>query len=166
MWIVVNYKTKEINILKKNLKKKLGNAPDYFIPKIEYQKSIGNKFKTFQKNLLEGYLICFDKKFRQRNIINDLKFMKGLNYLLNGYENNQDEILSFVKKCKKFQNREGYLTQEFFEESNFNKGKFVSGPFTNLIFDVLSKNSKKTEILIGKYKTTISKNSNFLYRPI
>jgi hypothetical protein len=166
MWIVASYKTKEINTLKKNLKRILGNAPDYFIPEIEYQKNIGNKFKTFQKTLLEGYLICFDKKFKDSNIINNLKFAKGLNYLLDGYKNNQDEILSFVKKCKKFQNSKGYLTQEFFEESNLNKGKFVSGPFTNLIFDILSKNSKKTEILIGKYKTTISKNSNFLYRPI
>ena len=44
--------------------------------------------------------------------------------------------------------------------------KFVSGPFTSLIFEVLSKQSDKIEILIGKYKTTISKKSNFLYRPI
>ena len=31
---------------------------------------------------------------------------------------------------------------------------------------ILSKQSDKIEILIGKYKTTISKDSNFLYRPI
>ncbi len=166
MWIVFNYKIKEINTLKKNLKNILGNTPDYFIPQIKYQKSLGNKFKTIKKNLLEGYLICFDQKFKDKNVINNLRFLKGLNYLIDGYKSNQDEIISFIKKCKKFQNREGFLTQEFFEYSNFSKGKFVSGPFTNLIFDVISKNSKKTEILIGRYKTTISKNSNFLYRPI
>ena len=115
---------------------------------------------------MEGYLICFDQKFKDKNVINNLKFLKGLNSLIDGYKSNQNEIISFIEKCKRFQNREGFLTQEFFENSNFSKGKFVSGPFTNFIFDIISKNSKKTEILIGRYKTIISENSNFLYLPI
>ena len=166
MWIVFNYKIKEINTLKENLKKILGNAPDYFIPQVKYQKILGNKFKIIKKNLLEGYLICYDQKFKDKNIINNLKFVKGLNYIIDGYKSNQDEIILFIKECKKFQSSEGFLTQGFFENSNFSKGKFVSGPFTNLVFDMISKNSKKTEMLIGKYKTIISKNSNFLYLPI
>ena len=166
MWIVFSYKIKEINTLKKNLSDILGKTPDYFIPQVKYQKILGNKFKTIKKNLLEGYLIFFDQKFKDKNVINNLKFLKRLNYLIDGYKSNQDEIISFIKKCKKFQNREGFLRQEFFENSNFSKGKFVSGLFTNFIFDIISKNSKKTEILIGKYKIIISKNSNFLYRPI
>ena len=166
MWIVFSYKIKELNTLKKNLQNILGNTPDYFIPQVKYQKNLGNKFKTIKKNLLEGYLICFDQKFKDKNVINNLKFLRGLNYLIDGYKNSQDEIISFIKKCKKFQNQEGLLTQEFFENSSFSKGEFVSGPFTNYIFDIISKNKKKTEILIGKYKTIISKDSDLLYRPI
>lgn len=166
MWIVLSYKIKEINTLKKNLSDMLGNTPDYFVPQVKYHKNLGNKFKIIKKNLLEGYLICFDQKFKDKNVINNLKFLKGLNSLIDGYKSNQNEIISFIEKCKRFQNREGFLTQEFFENSNFSKGKFVSGPFTNFIFDIISKNSKKTEILIGRYKTIISENSNFLYLPI
>lgn len=166
MWIVLKYKSNEINILKENLKKILGNNPIYFTPKIEYQKNLGNKFKTFSKTILEGYLICYDIKFKNPNIINRLKFCKGIKSLLDGFKNNQDEIINFVKKCKKFENSKGFLTQKFFENNNFSRGKFDSGPFTNLIFDIISKNSRNLEILIGKYKTSISNNSNYLYRPI
>ena len=166
MWVVLKYKLNEINILKENLNRILGKNLIYFVPKIEYQKNIGNKFKTFQKALLEGYLICFDEKFKDQNIINHLKFCRGIKSLLDGFKNNQNDIINFVKKCKKFQNNKGFLTQNFFENDNLKRGKFVTGPFTNLIFDIISKNSSNLEILIGKYKTTISNKSNYLYRPI
>ena len=110
MWIVLKYKSNEINILKENLKNILGNNPIYFTPKIEYQKNLGNKFKTFSKTILEGYLICYDIKFKNLNIINRLKFCKGIKSLLDGFKNNQDEIINFVKKCKKYENSKGFLT--------------------------------------------------------
>ena len=166
MWVVLKYKLNEINILKENLNRILGKNPIYFVPKIEYQKNIGNKFKTFQKALLEGYLICFDEKFKDQNIINNLKFCRGIKSLLDGFKNNQNDILNFVKRCKQYQNNKGFLTQNFFENENLKRGKFVTGPFTNLIFDIISKNSSNLEIFIGKYKTTISNKSNYLYRPI
>ena len=92
MWVVLKYKLNEINILKENLNRILGKNPIYFVPKIEYQKNIGNKFKTFQKALLEGYLICFDEKFKDQNIINNLKFCRGIKSLLDGFKNNQKLI--------------------------------------------------------------------------
>ena len=85
---------------------------------------------------------------------------------LEGFRNNQEEILNFVNRCKNFEDEDGFIKQDFFNNNNFTRAKFVSGPFTNLVFDILSKQSDKIEILIGKYKTTISKDSNFLYRPI
>ena len=51
----------------------------------------------------------------------------------------------------------GFITQGFFCDNNFNRAKFISGPFTNLFFDILSNQSDKIEILMGKYKTTILK---------
>lgn len=166
MWIVAKYKINELEFLKKKFKETLGNDPEYFIPKIKYDKIIKKKFKTFKKSILEGYVICFHSKFNNKEIINNLKYARGLKYILEGFKNSQEEILNFINRCKNFEDKEGFITQEFFSDEYFTRGKFVSGPFTNLIFEVLTKNSDKIEILIGKYKTTISKKSNFLYRPI
>ena len=166
MWIVAKYKLNELNILKNKLKEILGNEPEYFTPKIRYNKIVKKKFKIFQKSLLEGYLICFHERFNNSNLLNALRYTRGISYVLDGLRNNQEQILSFVNKCKSFEDNNGFIKQDFFNYKNFTKGKFISGPFTNLVFDILSKNSDKIEILIGKYKTTISKNSGFLYRPI
>ena len=166
MWIIAKYKLHELNLLKNKFREILGNDPEYFIPKIKYNKIIKKKFKTFQKSILEGYIICFHKKFDSKEVLNILKYVRGINYILEGFKNNQEEILNFVKKCKKFEDENGFIKQEFFGNNNFTRAKFVSGPFTNLVFDILSKQSDKIEILIGKYKTSISKESNFLYRPI
>jgi len=166
MWIIAKYKIYEFNTLKNNLKKILGNEPNYFIPKIRSNKVINKKFKTFQKSILEGYLICFHHKFRSKNIQNILKYTKGINYILENSINNQKEISDFINRCKNFEKENGFIKQDFFCNKNFNRAKFVSGPFTNFVFDVLSKNADKIEVLIGKYKTTISKETNFLYRPI
>ena len=166
MWIIAKYKLHELNTLKNKLKEILGNDPEYFIPKIKYNKIVKKKFKTFKKSILEGYLICFHSKFNSKDILNTLKYTRGISYILEGFKNNQEEIFNFVNRCKNFEDDEGFIKQDFFNHNNFTRAKFVSGPFTNLAFDILSKQSDKIEILIGKYKTTISKDSNFLYRPI
>ena len=94
------------------------------------------------------------------------KFTRGLKCILEGFKNNQNEISKFINRCKNFEDENGYLKQDFFNRDNFVKGKFISGPFTNLVFDILSREADKIEILIGSYKTTLTKNSDFLYRPI
>ena len=58
MWIVVKYKLKELKILKKNLTNTFGDEIDFYIPKIKYQKYVQNRLKTFEKFVLENYLIC------------------------------------------------------------------------------------------------------------
>tara|TARA_B100001989_G_C24313703_1_gene351747 strand:- start:60 stop:560 length:501 start_codon:yes stop_codon:yes gene_type:complete len=166
MWIIAKYKINELAFLKNKFKEILGNEPEYFIPEIKYNKIIKKKFKTFKKSILEGYLICFHSKFNNKEIINNLRYTRGLKCILEGFKNSQDEISNFIERCKNYEDKDGFINQDFFSDENFNKGKFVSGPFTSLIFEVLSKQSDKIEILIGKYKTTISKKSNFLYRPI
>ena len=166
MWIIAKYKLNELNILKKKLKEILGDEPKYFIPKIKYTKVVKKKFISIQKSILEGYLICSHNKFASKDILNILKYTKGISYILEGFKNNQKEILEFVNKCKKFEDDEGFLTQSFFCNKNFNRAKFISGPFTNLFFDILSNQSDKIEILMGKYKTTILKKSELLYKPV
>ncbi len=166
MWIIVRYKPNELDFLKKKFKEILLNEPEYFIPKIRYNKLIRKKFKTFKKSILEGYLICFHTKFSNQNIMNNLKYVRGLNYILDGFKNHQEEIKNFIKRCKNFEDKDGFLSQDFFSFENLTKGRFISGPFTNLVFEVLSKQADKIEILIGKYKTIIPKKTNFLYKPI
>ena len=46
------------------------------------------------------------------------------------------------------------------------KGMFLSGPFTNMIFSVIENQKNKIKVLIGKVTTTVTKNSNYLFRPI
>ena len=50
---------------------------------------------------MEGYVICFHSKFNNKEIINNLKYARGLKYILEGFKNSQEEILNF--EC--FQNK-------------------------------------------------------------
>ena len=165
MWIVAKYKSKEFNLLKKRFTEFLGESPNFYIPKIKYQKIIGKKLKTFEKFVLEGYLICYHSKFKDSKTLFKLRYTKGLSYFLEGFKQNQKEISFFVDKCKKFEDEDGYLSQGFFDDFNITKGRFVSGPFTNMIFDIISRQGNKLRVKIGNLKTTIYKNSRNLYRP-
>ena len=46
------------------------------------------------------------------------------------------------------------------------KAIFLSGPFTNMMFEILERQKNKLKILIGNVVTTISDSNNYLYRPI
>ena len=166
MWTVIKYKINEFKILKENFKKVLGKSPIFYNPKIKYQKYINNKLKTFDKLILENYLLCYHPNFERESIINILKFSKGLEYFLPGFHQNQKEIINFINHCKKYENADGYLKQDFFNYDNFKKCKFISGPFINMIFEIISNQSTKLKILINGLTTVIDKKSNYFYRPV
>ena len=44
--------------------------------------------------------------------------------------------------------------------------KFLNGPFSNLIFQVLERTAGKLEISLGKLKLSVGKKSNYIYSPI
>ena len=69
MWIVLKYKKKELNLLKEDFKKVLGNLPLIFQPKIKYQKYEKNKLKYFELDILGDYLICYHEKFKKIKIL-------------------------------------------------------------------------------------------------
>ena len=85
MWIIAKYKQNEFNILKDAFIKTLGDNLDFYIPKIKYQKIINNKIRTFEKSILEDYLICYHPKFESLQTLNKLKYTRGLNFFLNGF---------------------------------------------------------------------------------
>lgn len=166
MWIVAKYKSKNFNILKDSFKKVLDENPFFFRPKFKYQKVINKKFKTLEKFVLENYLICYHKKFEDTRILERLKFAKGLSYFLLGYKNNQNEIISFVKHCKKFEDENGYLKQDFFTEILGQKNKFISGPLTNTIFEIITNHKNNIKVMIGNITAIIDKDKNYLYRSV
>ncbi len=165
MWVIIKYKSKELHTLKKNLIDNLENKPLFYIPQIKYKKKVINKLLSFEKNILEDYLICFHKSFADINQISKLKYLKGLSYFLNGYKNNQKEITNFIEYCRSYEDGQGYLSGHFFDQLKFKKGKFISGPFTNMIFEIIERQKNNIKILIGNKKATVSINDN-LYSPV
>jgi hypothetical protein len=166
MWIVLKYKKRELSFLKQDFKKILGDLPLFFKPKFKYQKLVKNKLYFLEKDILDDYLICYHAKFKNINMLAILKNLRGLKYFLKDSIINQKEIIEFINYCKKNQDTEGYVKQSFFEFSKMKKGMFLSGPFTNMIFSVIENQKNKIKVLIGKVTTTVTKDSNYLFRPI
>ena len=104
-------------------------------------------------------------KFQNQIFLNGLKNIKGLKYFLNGYLNNQKDIIKFISICKKHENKYGFISPSYFYDIVSSKGKFVSGPFTNMLFEVLEKNKNRFKVLIGKYKVSFSAKEGHLYYP-
>ncbi len=165
MWVVIKYKSKELYTLKKSLIENLDKELKFYIPQIKYKKKVKNKFLSFEKNILDNYLICFHKKFSDINLISKLKYLKGLSCFLNGYKNSQKEIINFIDYCRSHEDEQGYLNGCFFDQLKFKKGKFISGPFTNMIFEIIERQKNNIKVLIGNKKATVSISDN-LFSPI
>ena len=166
MWAVAKIKIKNLNTFKKELAEKVDNDIKFYYRKIEYYKYLGNKVKRFEKYMLENYIFCYHAKFKKTTFVNEVKFLKGLEYFLEGYNQNQNNIIKFIEYCKIFENDKGYLTQSFFKAIIRKKAKFISGPFANMIFEILERKKNKLKILVGNIVTTIPDKTNYLYRPV
>ena len=164
MWVVLKYKPKEFEILKDSFFKILGEMPEFYNPKYKYERYINNKLKTFEKSILNNYLICKHNKFKDPKIVNILKNSRGLIYFLSGCEFNQKKLEEFVKFCRLNEDANGFLTQSFFKIIKKTKAKFISGPFTQMIFDIIEDRGGKLKVLLNNANMTISKSSkNLLY---
>ena len=166
MWVVAKIKAQEINIFKRKLVEKLGNEVKFYTPKIQYNKYFKKKVKKFEKLILENYVFCHHDEFKKINTIEKVKFLRGLQYFLNGHILNQTEIENFINYCKSFENKNGYLMPLFFKNVIKTKAQFITGPFTNMMFEIIERQKNKLKILIGNIVTTISDNKNYLYRPV
>ncbi len=166
MWVVAKINCQEVSIFKKKLTEKFGKEIEFYNPKIVYYKNFKNKIKKFEKFILENYIFCYHKKFENSNAVNEIQFIKGLQYFLTGYVQDQDEIIKFIRNCKAYENKEGYITQAFFRSIVSNKAKFISGPFANMMFEIIEKQKNKLKISINNIVMTISNNQNYLYRSV
>tara|TARA_B110000003_G_C16635928_1_gene528428 strand:- start:1766 stop:2266 length:501 start_codon:yes stop_codon:yes gene_type:complete len=165
MWLVIKLKKGLIfEIFKSGLKKILSSDPKIYSPKITKQSIKGNKF--YQKDLyvLGNYVFVFHEKFRNNFFINKLSFIKGVDTVLKGFHQSQDEINLFIDKCKKNEDENGYLLQEFFSNVIGEKIKFHSGPFINFVSELIDVQRNKISLLAGKYKILVSKKTkNIIY---
>tara|TARA_Y100000389_G_C17170088_1_gene368679 strand:+ start:116 stop:601 length:486 start_codon:yes stop_codon:yes gene_type:complete len=161
MWTVLKIKKNLISNLEHDLKKKFGNDLQLYIPKFEIKKD--KKIKKI--HLLNDYIFCYHSKFSDLNNIRILNFLKGIKYSLTNYNSSQNEIINFIETCKKTESKEGILSNNFFEKVLNRKYQFISGPFSNLVFEIIKIQRKKFKVLIGNFKTTVENDSS-LYRPI
>lgn len=163
MWTIVKIK-KNYNIaaLKASLKNLLSAKPTIYSPKILQQSIRGNKFHSKNHYILGNYILIFHEKLKEKYFFDKLKFVKGIDFVLKGFEHSQEEIKSFFKKCKDNENKYGYLIQDFFINALNDKIKFCSGPFINFAINLIQVQGNKISVLAGKYKILVNKKSNFL----
>ena len=165
MWAIIKFDKKNFHFFKRELRNKLGRDHILYSPKLLIQKNKNNKIINKEYNILGDYIFCYDKKLKNKGILNQLKFVRGLKYILDGFMSTQEEIEFFIKKCKKLENQKGYITQNLFQLEQNLKYKFASGPFIDKIFQIINIQQNKIKILLGEIKTTIKKNE-FIFNPL
>ena len=115
--------------------------------------------------MLENYIFCKHEYFSDFNK-NSFKFVKGLQFFLEGNLYSQKNINNFIEICKLHEDENGLIKNSFFKKILKNKGKFISGPFRNLIFDLVKKNKNNLKISVGNFLFTVSDKFKYIYRPV
>ena len=164
MWVIAKYDKKKSNFFLQDLRKKLKDKVEIYNPKIKIEKFYKKKLISKELNILGDYIFCFNPKFANQKILNNLQFTKGLKYFLSGFYKSQKEIKEFIKKCKKSENENGFISADFFDIELNKKYKFNSGPLLNLIFQVVEIQKTKFKIIMGDKIATIEK--GFLFSPL
>ena len=164
MWIVAKYDKKKANFFLEDLKKKLKDKVVIYNPRVKIEKFYKKKLISKEFNILGDYIFCFNPKFANQKILDNLQFTKGLKYFLSGFYKSQKEIKEFIKKCKKSENENGFISADFFDIELNKKYKFNSGPLLNLIFQVVEIQKTKFKIIMGDKIATIEK--GFLFSPL
>ena len=165
MWVIIKIDKKKINLLKNYIKKKTGKEFVFYSPKMKISKYFKNKLISKEIDILGDYIFCFNKSFSEKNLIETLKFSKGLKYFLNGFSPFQKEILNFIKDCKNAENKDGYISSNLSKCEINRQYQFLSGPFVKKFFTVIGLNDKKLKILLGGIETYISQ-KKYLFHPV
>jgi len=167
MWIVVKYNFNEEELLKSQLIKNFGNETFFYNPKIRITKVVNNNFKNFEKKIINNYLLCFNKKFKELSLLKTIKFLKGLSHLLPGCFFNQKNISDFFNNCKNNEDNDGFLKSDYL--LNLIKKKDINlklNIFSDLNCELIGKNRKYTEVLMNNKLVKVNNNSKLLFQPI
>ena len=165
MWAIIKFDRKNLNLMIEDFKKKLGNDFVIYRPKILIQKYKNNKLLNKEFYLLNDYLFCFHKDFEKKSTLERLKFSKGLKYFLDGFFESQKDIKFFIERCKKLEDKKGYISENLFGLDKNLSYKFSSGPFAEKIFKIINFEKNRINILIGGLKTTINR-KEFFFNPV
>ena len=165
MWTIIKFDKKNLNFLKLDIEKKMGSNSEFYIPKVLFKRYLKKKLVKKEFNLMGDYLFCFNEKFKDTKNLENLNYVRGLKYVLQGFKQSQNEICLFIKKCKISEDTEGYISDQFYDLKINSDYKFFSGPFTNSIFRILELQKNKIKVLMGKFETTVNKRE-FLFRPV
>ena len=165
MWAILKFEKKNFFNLKNSLKEKLGKNFSIYRPKLLVQNYNKNKLINKQVDIMGDYLFFYHENLTEENLVLDLKFTRGLKYFLKGFSFSQNEIKLFIDRCKKFENKNGLITQSLFDLSVCKTYKFKSGPFTNEIFKIINFQKNRINILLNNVKTTVDKR-DFLFSPV
>ena len=63
-------------------------------------------------------------------------YLKGIKYCLSDANSRQRDVSNFKNICKKYHDQDECLKQEFFNYLKLNKGIFLTGPLTNMFFEL------------------------------
>ena len=166
MWIVAKIKNNNIETFKKEFAKKVFEKNiQFYEPSFIYKYFSKGKEIEKKKHLLENYVFCKHEKFSELNL-KRFKFIKGLQFFLDGHTYSQQSIINFIETCKSHEDKNGLIKNSFFKIILTDKGKFVSGPFKNLVFDLIKKNKNSLKISAGNFLLTVSDKVKYIYRPI
>lgn len=161
MWAVIKVKNKyNFEHLKSNLINVLNSDLKFFAPRMKIQKYKSNKFFHKDFFILGNYIILYHSNLKNSFFLNQIKYLKGIEYILNSFSIYQNEIEQFVNRCKKNEDSNGYLLQNFFDLKKGKEIRFTSGPFVNFVSKLIDTQKNKICFLAGKYKILVDKNQN------
>ncbi len=165
MWIVIKIKKNSFDFFSKNLSNAMGSKlklyyPIYCIDK-KKNKHVTKKFY----NLLGNYIFCYHPNFKDFNFVEKIKYIKGIDQILNSFKNDQFNIENFINFCKKNETKEGILNSNFFKNLISLRGKFLNGPFVNMIFDIVKKDKNILNLVIGNLKIKACLKNNLVFYP-
>ncbi len=159
MWTVAKHNPGQSKIFKETMKKILGEEIEYYQPKIV----IRLKKKKIFKNILGNYIFCKHKNFLDEKNLKSLQYVKGLSYFLPNYKLEQSSIIMFLKKCKMHEGVNNVLQPSFFDDLIELKAKFLTGPFKNLVFDIINKNKNNIIAKINNLKITVKSKEKYYF---
>ena len=162
MWVVLKIKKySELNIIIKSLTDLFGSSPKLCNPKVKTSTRIK---KNIIKDifLLEKYILIHHYKLSNQFYLNKIRYMRGIDYCLQGFKSCQNEIYKFVQRCEKYQDNLGYVNSDFFNLSEGMDIRFSKGPFVNFVSKIVEIQKKKLKMLVGNYSIYLEKKENCL----
>tara|TARA_Y100000294_G_scaffold167775_1_gene177276 strand:- start:618 stop:1118 length:501 start_codon:yes stop_codon:yes gene_type:complete len=161
MWIVIKFKKKDLNIFRAEIKEKLENNLECYLPKVSVEKIIKNKITQVSRYITDDYLFAKINNISEKEVLLKLKYLKGVKYILNHFHCSQLEIEKFVNKCKLHEDDNGNLKSSFFEIVNKTKIQFLNGPFLNQIMNIVENKKNFIKTSLNNINLTVKKKNNF-----